>query len=54
MLTHLNVTRDPKLEEARRELERSIAGVDMEDIRLDPSAREDVKAKLDKMLGAFW
>jgi len=50
MLTHLNITRDPTLEDARRELERAIAGVDIEDIKGDEVTRTDMKGKLDDIL----
>jgi hypothetical protein len=50
MLTHLNVTKDPKLEEARRKLELAVHGVDIEDIKDDVIVREDVKEKLDAIL----
>lgn len=50
MLTHLNVTKDPKLEEARLKLEQSMRGVDIDDIKTDVSVREDVKSKLDAIL----
>jgi hypothetical protein len=50
MLTHLNVTGDEKLEQARRDLERVMSGVDMSDIRGSSFVRDDVKAKLDKIL----
>lgn len=53
MLTHLNVTRDPKLEEARRGLERAIAGVEIDDIKADVDVREDVKGKLDAILKQY-
>ena len=50
MLGHLNVTKDPKLEEARVKLERAMLGVGIEDIKDDEQVREDVKAKLDRIL----
>jgi len=53
MLTHLNITKDSKLEEARRELEKAIAGVEIDDIKEDADIREDVKAKLDNILGQY-
>lgn len=53
MLTHLNVTKDPKLEEARRGLERAIAGVDIDHIKEDADVREDVKGKLDAILKQY-
>lgn len=53
LLTHLNVAKDPKLEMARRELERAIAGVDVTDIREDPGVRMDLKAQVDAVLGKY-
>lgn len=53
MLTHLNVTNDKKLEEARRDLERTLMGVDIEDVREYPSKRKEVKAKVDAILSKF-
>jgi hypothetical protein len=50
MLGHLNVAKDPKLEEARRKLEQAIAGVDIDDIKEDDILRENVKTKLDTIL----
>lgn len=53
MLTHLNITKDSKLEEARRDLERAIAGVEIADIKEDAGVREDVKTKLDSILSQY-
>jgi hypothetical protein len=53
MLTHLNVTKDPELERARKLLERSLVGVDIEDIKASPEVRSDVKDKLDTILKDF-
>lgn len=53
MLTHLNITRDPTLEAARRELERAIAGVDIDDIKDSEDTRTDVKGKLDNILKSY-
>ncbi len=50
MLGHLNVTKDPKLDEAKRKLEHAIHGIDIDDIKEDVAVREDVKAKLDAIL----
>lgn len=50
MLTHLNVAKDPKLEEARSKLQQAIAGVDIDDIKDDAVVRDDVKTKLDAIL----
>jgi hypothetical protein len=53
MLTHLNVAKDPKLEEARRKLEDAIAGVNIDDIKDDEGTRSDVKEKLDAILSDY-
>lgn len=53
MLTHLNITKDPELETARRKLEHAIAGVDIEDIRGDGAARASTKARLDDLLRSY-
>lgn len=53
MLGHLNVTKDPKLDEAKRKLEQAMLGVDIDDIKEDISVRENVKAKLDKILSDY-
>jgi hypothetical protein len=53
MLTHLNVTKDPKLEQARRDLENAILGTDMDEIKEYPQVRADVKSKLDAMLKEY-
>jgi len=53
MLTHLNVTKDPSLEAARRDLERAIAGVDIDHIKEDFTVREDMKGKLDAILKQY-
>jgi hypothetical protein len=53
MLTHLNLTKDPKLEQARRDLEKAIAGVDIDSVKEDPDVRSDMKAKLDGILKQY-
>lgn len=53
MLGHLNVTKDPKLDEAKRKLELAIHGVEIDDIKEDVAVREDVKAKLDEILSDY-
>lgn len=53
MLTHLNITKDPTLEEARRDLERAVVGLDIDDIKGDLTTRESVKGKLDAILKAY-
>jgi len=53
LLTHLNITKDPQLEEARRALERIVSGVDIDDVRKDPGTRIDLKAQVDAALSRF-
>ena len=53
LLTKLNVTNDPKLEEARQDLERSIIGVSMDAIKEDGFERETLKKKVDAIIGKF-
>jgi hypothetical protein len=53
LLTHLNVTNDPKLEQARKELELAILGVDIEDIKESELVRHDVKTRVDAILEKF-
>jgi hypothetical protein len=53
MLTHLNITNDPKLEQARRDLERVMIGADIEDIKDSPAVRADMKSSIDKILSTY-
>lgn len=53
MLTHLNIAKDPKLEDARRQLELTMLGADIDDIKESPDARKDMKAKVDAILKTF-
>jgi len=53
MLTHLNVAKDPKLEDARRQLEVAMIGVDIEDIKDDELTRAKLKGKLDTILKEY-
>jgi hypothetical protein len=53
LLTKLNVTNDPKLEEARRQLELAMIGADIEDIKEDAHARSDLKSRVDDILKRF-
>ena len=53
MLTRLNVLNDPKLEQARKELESAIANITPKDIRESDGTRADVKAKVDAILKSF-
>ena len=53
LLGHMNVTKDPKLEEARLKLERAIIGVEVDDLKEDFFVREDVRMKLDNILKEY-
>lgn len=53
LLSNLNVTNDPKLEDARRKLEKALAGVKPEDIRESEAIRTNVKSKVDEILNMF-
>ena len=53
LLTKLNVTNDPKLEEARQHLERAMIGASIEAIKEDSYEREQLKAKVDGILNKF-
>jgi hypothetical protein len=53
LLSHLNVTKDPLLENARRSLELTMLGVDIEAIKESPDVRSSVKAKVDDILKKF-
>jgi hypothetical protein len=53
MLTHLNITKDPKLEQARRDLELTMLGADIEVIKESPEVRKDMKAKVDAILNKY-
>lgn len=53
LLTKLNITNDPKLEQARKSLELTMLGVDITDIKESPVVRSDVKSKVDDILKRF-
>lgn len=53
LLTRLNVTNDPKLEQARKGIEAALSGVSAAEIRKDDDVRDDVKAKVDEILAMF-
>jgi len=53
LLTKLNVTNDPLLEEARRQVELTMLGVNIESIKEDVESRNDLKSKVDSILGKF-
>jgi hypothetical protein len=53
LLRRLNVTNDPKLEEARRDLEASITGIDSDMIKESDYVRENVKQKVDAIITKY-
>jgi hypothetical protein len=53
LLSNLNVTNDPKLEEARKKLEKALTGVNASDIRESEAIRTSVKSKVDDILSMF-
>ena len=53
LLTKLNVTNDPKLEDARRQVELAMLGTDIEEVKEDATVRESLKSKVDAILGKF-
>ena len=53
LLTKLNITNDPKLEAARRELELTMLGADIESIKESSIVRSDIKNKVDSILKKF-
>lgn len=53
LLRRLNVTNDPKLEEARRDLENALINADTETIKDSDYVRETVKNKVDAIINKF-
>ena len=53
LLTKLNVTNDPKLEEARRQVELTMLGANIESIKEDAHTRNELKSKVDNILKRF-
>lgn len=53
MLKHLNITKDPSLELARKELGDAILHHDLDSLRDNSNAREAVKLKVDTILSKF-
>jgi hypothetical protein len=51
LLTKLNVTNDPKLEQARRSLEQSLVGVTADELRSSPGARQEILNKVNQIMG---
>lgn len=53
LLSHLNITKDPELERARRQLDQAIGTLDVDDLRGDAGARADLKTRVDEVLKGF-
>ncbi len=53
LLTKLNITNDPKLEDARRQVELAMLGANIDEVKEDASVRENLKSKVDAILGKF-
>lgn len=53
LLTKLNITNDPKLEEARQKLERALVNIDADTVKESQEIRHSVKAKVDAILDMF-
>lgn len=53
LLTKLNVTDDPKLEQMRKQLESAVTHVSADELRKDDSLRHDTKRKVDEILSMF-
>lgn len=53
VLRALNLTNDPQLEEARRQLELTMLGADIDNIKESADTRKELKRKLDTILGQF-
>jgi len=53
LLTKLNITNDPKLEQARQNLERALVGIDVDTVKESQEIRHSVKAKVDAILDMF-
>tara|TARA_R110000796_G_scaffold113482_2_gene225249 strand:+ start:1484 stop:2275 length:792 start_codon:yes stop_codon:yes gene_type:complete len=53
LLTKLNITKDPNLESARVELEKTLVGVSAEDLRESSGLRSEVASKVTEIMGKF-
>ena len=52
-LKHINITKDPQLEQARVDLANAILGVEAKELRDNKSIRQDVLNQVDTILGKF-
>ena len=53
LLKHMNITGDPELEGARKQLEITLLSADVEELKAYDYQRENMKTKVDKILGQF-
>ena len=53
LLARLNVTNDPKLEEARRDLRNALLNTELDTLKESDYIRENVKSKVDAILNKF-
>ena len=53
MLTNLNVTNDPQLEQARKDLEQALLGITAKDLRDSVLVRQDVRSRVNEILNKF-
>lgn len=53
MLKELNITNDPNLEKMRRDLQMTLQGVEVKELRKEAQVRDGVKAEIDALLSKF-
>jgi hypothetical protein len=53
LMQKLNITKDPKLEAARKDLSQAILGVEIDELKESPYVRKHVKNQVDEILGKF-
>jgi hypothetical protein len=53
VLKHLNITKDPQLEQMRHDLEQSIKHIDAQSLRESDELRRATKNKVDSLLNKF-
>ena len=53
LLTRLNITKDPKLEQARQALEQSLVGVTADDLRESQGARQEILSRVNEIMDSI-
>jgi len=53
VLKALNITNDPDLEQMRKDLQMTLQGVEVKELRKDAAVRDGVKAEIDALLSKF-